>query len=449
MGEEGPPAGQPSGSGVDGPDRDDASVGGIHAFLIADMRGYTAYTDRYGDEAAARLAERFAILATEVISRHHGHVLELRGDEALAVFTSPRHALRASVALQAALADAPDAEDGLPVGIGLDAGEAVPVQGGFRGAPLNRAARLCSLATGGQVLATPEIVHLAGQLQDIEAVPSGRVTLKGFQQPVDVLSIGPGDPTTREPASRSGMVGLLARFGLGRRRTRVVLGTVAATVLVLTGATIIPSLIPGSAQSSGRDTPPPSPADPPDLLATLIFVPDFSPRSAPAVFMIPDSQGPPPALPKHHLDGPPPIASVGDDAYNRWHVNHGGIPENSQTVRLVLGARTDQPVIITKVTPYVVTRKPPVHGWNFNPETGAGVPLRFVQASLDCPEHAAWLVTTDPKTMVVVDRTTAIDLKVSRRDAEELEVTAFSTESYVQWGLEITYVSHGKLKTLR
>jgi class 3 adenylate cyclase len=59
---------------------------GILTFLIADVRGYTAFTQSRGDEAAARLASTFAEIAREGVEAHEGHVIELRGDEALAVF---------------------------------------------------------------------------------------------------------------------------------------------------------------------------------------------------------------------------------------------------------------------------------------------------------------------------------------------------------------------------
>ena len=36
------------------------SGGTIRTFMIADVRGYTSYTQTYGDEAAARLAAGFA-----------------------------------------------------------------------------------------------------------------------------------------------------------------------------------------------------------------------------------------------------------------------------------------------------------------------------------------------------------------------------------------------------
>ena len=72
----------------------------IRAFLIADVRGYTLFTQERGDEAAAKLAARFADTAREVIEARGGTLLELRGDEALCVFASPREAIRAAVDLQ-------------------------------------------------------------------------------------------------------------------------------------------------------------------------------------------------------------------------------------------------------------------------------------------------------------------------------------------------------------
>jgi len=48
------------------------------------------------------------------------------------------------------------------VGIGLDAGEAVPVGSGYRGAALNLAARLCGVSRAGEVHSSLGLVELAG-----------------------------------------------------------------------------------------------------------------------------------------------------------------------------------------------------------------------------------------------------------------------------------------------
>ena len=101
----------------------------LRTFLIADIRGYTTYTREQGDEAGAALAARFAELVAEVVTARDGFLLEIRGDEALVAFVSARKALRAAIDLQARFAEA-----NLPrgVGIGLDAGEAIPCRARLR-----------------------------------------------------------------------------------------------------------------------------------------------------------------------------------------------------------------------------------------------------------------------------------------------------------------------------
>jgi class 3 adenylate cyclase len=49
----------------------DAGAGeavGIRTFLIADLRGYTRYSDEHGDEAASALARGFAAIANDAVS---------------------------------------------------------------------------------------------------------------------------------------------------------------------------------------------------------------------------------------------------------------------------------------------------------------------------------------------------------------------------------------------
>jgi len=171
----------------------DQKTSGIKAFLIADIRGYTAFTQERGDEAAARLATKFAELARAEIERGGGSLIELRGDEALAVFDSVRQAIRASIALQLRFVDATVADPTLPlaVGIGVDAGEAVEVQGGYRGGALNQAARLCSLAGPGEVLASREVAHLTRRVEGVRYMERGSIRLKGLADPVEVVGVRP------------------------------------------------------------------------------------------------------------------------------------------------------------------------------------------------------------------------------------------------------------------
>ena len=178
----------PSPLGVGEPSTDGAH---IRTFLIADVRGYTVFTQERGDEAAARLASRFAEVAREAVEARGGTVVELRGDEALAVFDSARQAIRASIELQRRFVDETVADPTLPlaVGIGLDAGEAVAVGDGFRGGALNLAARLCSIAGPAEVLASPAVTHLARKVEGVAYVDRGPVQLKGLADPVNVVRL--------------------------------------------------------------------------------------------------------------------------------------------------------------------------------------------------------------------------------------------------------------------
>jgi class 3 adenylate cyclase len=67
--------GEPS-SGL-GSQTDTGRDADVHAFLIADVRGYTQFTQERGDEEAGRLAGRFAQLTRSVVEAHRGKVLEL------------------------------------------------------------------------------------------------------------------------------------------------------------------------------------------------------------------------------------------------------------------------------------------------------------------------------------------------------------------------------------
>jgi len=173
----------------------------IRTFLIADMRGWTRFTQERGDEAAAKLAAKFADIAREGVEARGGTLLELRGDEAVCVFSSTRESIRAAVDLQRRFVQETLREPELPLtfGIGLDAGEAVAVQGGYRGGALNLAARLCGEARAGEILASREVTHLARRVDGVRYEDRGPMLLKGLDEPIVVVRVVPEgeDPIER------------------------------------------------------------------------------------------------------------------------------------------------------------------------------------------------------------------------------------------------------------
>jgi class 3 adenylate cyclase len=164
---------------------------GVRTFLIADIRGYSRYTEECGDEAAAALSKRFAGIVHDNVDAHDGALVEFRGDEALVVFTSARAAIRAAVDLQSQFREAAEEfEIPLRVGMGIDSGEAVQLEdGSFRGAALNVAARLCGRASGGEVIMTDATARLAGRLGGLHYSDGGRVRLKNIPDPIHVYKV--------------------------------------------------------------------------------------------------------------------------------------------------------------------------------------------------------------------------------------------------------------------
>ena len=126
------------------------------------------------------------------------------------MFASARQALRFALALQ------PVAEEELPrgIGVGLDAGEAVAVEDGYRGGALNRAARLCGLAGPGYVLASDGVVHLAGRVE--LPMHGGVRRLKGFDEPVTLVEVQPADASRPRALLRGPAVEARPSGGAGR-----------------------------------------------------------------------------------------------------------------------------------------------------------------------------------------------------------------------------------------
>jgi class 3 adenylate cyclase len=211
----------------------------VRTFLIADIRGYTRFTQQYGDEASARLTAKFSDLVREGAELRAGQLIEVRGDEALVVFDSARQAIRAATDLQKQFAEETQSDPELPlrVGIGIDSGEAIALEEGvFRGAALNVAARLCSIAHGGEVLITDGTSHLAGRLPGVTYIDRGRVHLKGIEDPVHVVRAAPEEERQEAPSRPRLSLPAPKRLGWGLGLAVALIAAATATgVVYLTG----------------------------------------------------------------------------------------------------------------------------------------------------------------------------------------------------------------------
>jgi adenylate cyclase len=142
------------------------------------------FTRRAGTIEAADLAElvsRFEARAHDVITDLGGRLVKLIGDEVMFVAVEAATGCDIAMGLLETFGDDPALT---PRG-GLAHGEVLARSGDFFGPTVNLAARLAEQAVPGEVLATPHVTEAAGR----RLGSAGRRMLKGFSEPVEVVSL--------------------------------------------------------------------------------------------------------------------------------------------------------------------------------------------------------------------------------------------------------------------
>jgi DNA-binding NarL/FixJ family response regulator/class 3 adenylate cyclase len=160
-------------------------------FLFTDVEGSTRLAERFPDRAAEILARHQACIA-DAVARHGGRVFEEVGDAAYAAFDDPVEAILAATELASDLAAADWGEVGhLRVRAALDTGSAQRRGARFFGPPLFRAARILSLAHGGETLISDTVLSGAsGRLpEDLRPRDLGTHRLRDITEPVQVYQL--------------------------------------------------------------------------------------------------------------------------------------------------------------------------------------------------------------------------------------------------------------------
>ncbi len=122
---------------------------GTVTFLFTGIDASTRLTSEAPTDHGAALRIHDTIVRG-TIERHGGYVFAIRDDGFSAAFSSAADAATAAVESQERLRD--DAVVDFPVRMGLHTGDAIPRDQSYVGSEVSRAARLLSLAHGGQVL---------------------------------------------------------------------------------------------------------------------------------------------------------------------------------------------------------------------------------------------------------------------------------------------------------
>ncbi|OBG39011.1 hypothetical protein A5672_15705 [Mycobacterium alsense] len=174
-------------------------------FLLTDIEGSTAAWEANAGAMAVALA-RHDELVEQVVTSRGGRLIKTRGegDATFSVFERPSAAAAAAIELQDAIGHEPWAPaESMRIRVALHTGEAELRDGDYFGRAVNRAARLRSLADGGQILcsgATAELV-IDTLPDDVALTDLGMRQLRNLPRPEHVfeLRLQPGDSDRPEP----------------------------------------------------------------------------------------------------------------------------------------------------------------------------------------------------------------------------------------------------------
>ena len=188
----------------------------IVAVLFTDL---VRSTELFGTLKADRADEvregHFAALR-EVVQASGGEMLKTLGDGVMAVFPLASAAVDTAVAAQRrfSMRDLGVSLPGLRAGIAT--GEATLSGGDCHGPPVVEAARLCSAATPGQILATRTVRHVIGSGGDHAFEPVAPLTLRGFAEPLEADAVLWTPPEAAAPRVLLADDAVVVRHGIAR-----------------------------------------------------------------------------------------------------------------------------------------------------------------------------------------------------------------------------------------
>jgi adenylate cyclase len=175
--------------------------------LFCDVRGFTPLSERLSPEEVVLLLNDFYTLMIETTFKHDGTLDKFMGDAVMAIFGAPiahpDHSARAvltALDMREGIAGlnekrAREGKEGVSIGIGVSAGEAVAGTVGTEdrmeytviGDSVNLAARLESNAKPGQILISQRTWDRVRGV--VEVSPLGRIKVKGKEEEVEVYEV--------------------------------------------------------------------------------------------------------------------------------------------------------------------------------------------------------------------------------------------------------------------
>jgi class 3 adenylate cyclase len=178
---------------------------GTVTFVFTDIEDSTELLKRLGDAYTDVLTAHRRIVR-DVFTDSNGIEMDTQGDAFFFVFSRARDAVGAAVETQRAhVAAAWPGDEVVRVRIGIHTGEPAVHEEGYVGLDVVRAARICTVGQGGQILLSETTRALLGSglPEGVSVFPLGQRHLRGIDEPERVYEIAIEDlePVVAEPAA--------------------------------------------------------------------------------------------------------------------------------------------------------------------------------------------------------------------------------------------------------
>ena len=158
------------------------------SFAFVDVSGFTALTEREGDEHAVEILTAFRALLRDICARRGVRIAKWLGDGVMLVCVETRPLLATILELQHVVCEASGLIQTVSIRSGITSGDVILMEGDdYIGHCVNLAARLCDLAEGGEALADPSVIE---ELPRWGAAHGHKdIALRGIERPVSPSSI--------------------------------------------------------------------------------------------------------------------------------------------------------------------------------------------------------------------------------------------------------------------
>ena len=192
---------------------------GTVSIFFSDIRGFTDYTEEFGDEAASRIVHEQDTIVRSQIEAFGGVVVKTQGDSFMVAFSAARGAILCAIAIQRTVSQVNRSPSGpqMGIGVGINTGEPIRQEDGdYIGGTVNLAARICAAAGPGQILVAESTRYVAGRIElrrsdagAVEYVDRGLHELKGFPEAKRLFEVtwhpaAFGEPTVSAEAPSAG-----------------------------------------------------------------------------------------------------------------------------------------------------------------------------------------------------------------------------------------------------